>query len=140
VEPMEFQSFARWSNIPTLVEIARREFKLFEDALAAADELRAAALACRDEDEKQYRLATEVSPKEGEAHQHGAVVIVFAAFAVEGHINDYAGRRLTDRYFTDHLDRLETINKWVIIPRLVTGKRVSQGQICLSAAQTTCQP
>jgi len=44
--------------------------------------------------------------------------------AVEAYIHDYAARHLGDTFVKDHLDKLDTLSKWVIIPELVTGKKM----------------
>lgn len=47
--------------------------------------------------------------------------IVFAGMAAEAYIYDYAARHLGKSYTDDHIDTLSAVNKWVVIPRLVTG-------------------
>jgi hypothetical protein len=50
------------------------------------------------------------------------VLIVFSAMALEAYIYDYAARHLGDVFVKDHLDKMDTVSKWVIVPELVTGK------------------
>jgi hypothetical protein len=46
--------------------------------------------------------------------------------AVEAYIYDYAARHLGDTFVKDHLDKLDTLSTWVIIPELITGKEMSR--------------
>jgi hypothetical protein len=51
-------------------------------------------------------------------------VIVFSAMTLEAYVYDYASRNLTDSFVQDHLDKLDLVSKWVVIPRLLTGKEL----------------
>jgi hypothetical protein len=53
------------------------------------------------------------------------VVIVFAALCLEAYINDYAINRFSRKYFEKHLDKLDLLSKWIVIPRIVTGKQLN---------------
>jgi hypothetical protein len=57
-----------------------------------------------------------------QALNHALATIVFSALTVEAYINDYALRHFSKQFFATRLDTLSTLNKWVIIPRLVTGQ------------------
>lgn len=56
------------------------------------------------------------------------VIIIFTAIAVEAYIYDYAARNLGDSFVKDHLDKLDTVSKWLIIPELVTGNKLPKRQ------------
>jgi len=51
----------------------------------------------------------------------GTTVIVFAAICLEAFINDYASMKLSKQLF-EKIEMLGFCNKWVIVPKLVTGK------------------
>jgi len=53
-------------------------------------------------------------------HQAGA--IIFGAMCLEAFIYDYAAHNFSDTYVKKYLDKLNLKAKWVIIPKLVTGK------------------
>lgn len=53
-----------------------------------------------------------------------AITIVFSVMTIDAYIYDYAARNLSDTYVKKHIDRLDLISKWVVIPRLVTGKEL----------------
>jgi hypothetical protein len=55
------------------------------------------------------------------------IVIVFCAFTLEAYINHYAINRLSRNYFSNYLDKLDLLAKWIVIPRVVTGKTVDPG-------------
>lgn len=49
--------------------------------------------------------------------------LYFSLF-LEAYIYDYAARRLGDTYTKNYLEKLDIISKWVIIPRLITGRQI----------------
>jgi hypothetical protein len=61
---------------------------------------------------------------EDELAKSSIIVVVFSAMAIEAYIYDYAARNLGDTFVKDHLDKLDTLSKWIIIPELVTGKEM----------------
>ena len=63
----------------------------------------------------------EVLALEKSCSEAAAIAIVFAGMAVEAYIYDYSARNLGDKFTKDHLDSLSVQNKWVLIPRLITG-------------------
>lgn len=58
--------------------------------------------------------------------KHAIKAIVFASMCVESAINNYAGTQLGDNYAGKHLDKLNVISKWVVIPKLVCGKSIDK--------------
>ena len=73
-------------------------------------------------DDADYFNHIEVDPIEDLIDHHCMIIIVSCAFALEGYINDYAGRNLSDSFIED-IDKLDLVSKWIIIPQLVTGKK-----------------
>ena len=57
----------------------------------------------------------------------GSITIVFTMISVEAYIYDYAARHFTDSFVKKYIDKLDPISKWVIVPKLVTGKELSRG-------------
>jgi hypothetical protein len=49
---------------------------------------------------------------------------LFLSLFLEAYIYDFAARRLSDSYVTKYLDKLDVISKWIIIPKLITGKEL----------------
>lgn len=54
----------------------------------------------------------------------GIKSIVFAAMTAEAVIYDYAAIYLGDGFVKAHLDKLDLVSKWVLVPRLVGGKSI----------------
>ena len=59
----------------------------------------------------------------------GIQAIVMSAMCFEAAIYDYAAWQLGDRYVRRHLDRLDLVAKWVVIPRLVCGAEVRKDRV-----------
>ena len=72
------------------------------------------------DEEKSFK----VMKLEEETDKCVVLAIVFAAIAVEAYIYDYASRNFSDAFVKTYLDKLDPVSKWVIIPRLVTGKEL----------------
>jgi hypothetical protein len=58
--------------------------------------------------------------------QHAVKAIVFSALCVEAAINNYAGIHLGDGYTDNHLQNLDVVSKWVVIPKLACGKSIDK--------------
>lgn len=69
---------------------------------------------------------SEYSRLENELYENYACIIVFAAMFMESYIYDYAARNLGDSYVTNHLSKLVTISKWIIIPKIITNKEIDK--------------
>jgi hypothetical protein len=61
-----------------------------------------------------------------QATGHAIKAIVFSSMCVESAINDYAGTQLGDGYAEKHLNNLDVLSKWVVIPKLVCGKSIDK--------------
>jgi hypothetical protein len=64
------------------------------------------------------------------------ISITFSALCVEAYINHYAIENLSKNYFKNYLDKLNTISKWIIIPRIITGKQIEVGSIAIQNLKT----
>ena len=56
------------------------------------------------------------------------ISVVFSAMSIESFIYNYAASYLNDKYVKEHLDKLGVVDKWVIIPRLITGKQINKSE------------
>ncbi|QCF24839.1 hypothetical protein [Hydrocarboniclastica marina] len=68
----------------------------------------------------------ELDSIEEERDQSCIVAVVFTAMYFEAFIYDYAASCLGDKYSKDHLDKLDFVSKWLVIPKLITGKEISK--------------
>jgi len=55
------------------------------------------------------------------------VVVIFSALTLEAYINNYGISRLSRNYFSNYLDKLDLLAKWIVIPKVVTGKGLDPG-------------
>lgn len=72
--------------------------------------------------EADYFEYHSLSPVKEKSEDYCVIALVFAALAIEAYIYDYAAKKLTDNFVRLHLDKLDLVSKWVVIPKLVTGK------------------
>ncbi len=81
----------------------------------------------KDRDSKPIKTDNDVDDvvlKNAEIQRQAMVVAIFSALTLEAFINDYGIYRFSSAFFDDHLDKLGPSSKWLIIPRLVTGKEI----------------
>lgn len=62
--------------------------------------------------------------KNAEIQRAAMVSLIFSALTLEAFINNYGIERFSRSYFDNHLDKLSSVSKWIIIPKLVTGKTI----------------
>lgn len=53
---------------------------------------------------------------------------IYLSMFVESYIFDYGARRLGDNFVKDHLDKLDIISKWIVIPKLITGYEIDKSK------------
>ncbi len=62
-----------------------------------------------------------------ECCEYAYITIVFSCMYLEAFIYDYAATSTSDTYVKKNLDKLNFISKWVIYPKIVTGKEIKKG-------------
>jgi hypothetical protein len=62
----------------------------------------------------------------GHIERAAMVVVVFSALALEAFINHYGITKFSGGFYTEHLDKLSTPSKWLIVPRLLLGKELTR--------------
>src|SRR6266550_1951091 len=107
------KNFARFTLDASFYEIAQEHYLRYVEL-----EKQAASLNLEDP------LDMQVTRHEIETAQHkcALITICFSSMCLEAFIYDYAARHISDKYVQTNLDRLNALAKWVVIPRLVTGK------------------
>jgi len=59
------------------------------------------------------------------AEGKAVVVVVFTVTFLEAYVQNYASRRLGGAFSEKHLDKLDVVSKWLIVPQLVTLEKVN---------------
>jgi len=118
-------SNARTSFIPVFLQIVKENRKkvLSLDVRLKKFEMELTKISG---EEHIHVVERKVLLLETELAKASLIVIVFSAMVLESYIYDYASRHLTDAFVRDHLDKLDTFSKWIIVPVLITGKEMSQ--------------
>lgn len=116
---------ARLSSTHLFSQIARENLEKIPALERKLDLLRIASQRDLSDDET-LRLYAEIDSVDEELGKSIFITIVFSAVALEAYIYDYAARHLDDSYVRDYIDRLDTVSKWVVIPRLITGQELSK--------------
>lgn len=128
-----FESYSRITGDDRFRWIAEANLQLFDSlnpkVMELRDKISEVLSSCDDPHnppEKYHDLSIELHPIEEERDQACIVSVVFTAMYFEAFIYDYAASCLGDNYAKDHLDKLDFISKWLVIPRLITGKELSK--------------
>jgi len=116
---------ARTSSTPIYSEIARESFYkiLALEPQKLAIEANLASVVIPDE---RLLLEHKISNIDIELAKLASVTIVFTMISVEAYIYDYAARNYSDSFIKKYIDKLDPISKWVIVPKLITGKELSR--------------
>lgn len=114
---MQFFYFDMCADLYTHLEPAWSAAKVAQTELSAAG----------GDDDIYYGLYPEVRKKLDAAAAVGIQVIVIAGMCLEAAIYDYAVWHLDDTYVNNHLDRLNLLSKWMVIPKLITQREIPVG-------------
>lgn len=78
--------------------------------------------------DKVLELQHKILNQEKEITKTSFVVIIFSIITIDSYIYDYAARHLGDTFVQNHLDKLDTLSKWLVVPELVTEKTLNRNQ------------
>jgi len=107
------------SNSPAYLDICRDEWDKYEECF---DEL-TPYVDDNDWIEKVTRAKLPyIISLIRQKYNHLIKAVTFGAMCLESFIYDYAANSFSDTYVRKYLDKLELVSKWVVIPRLTTGK------------------
>lgn len=106
----------------TYYEIAEQAYALF-----LTEEENRLPLPSHDEDPMQ------VMDQKKRVRVAGVKTIVFSAMCIEAAAFDFAAVQLGDSYATQYLDKLDLVSKWVVVPKIVSGKSLKEGGPALNA-------
>lgn len=65
-----------------------------------------------------------VCEKNAAIQRSAMVSVIFSALTLEAFINNYAIERFSKNYFENHLDKLNPVIKWILIPKLAIGNGI----------------
>ncbi len=107
------------------VSIARKNSALAAENLSVLKKLEVTI----GRDSNDQKAIKEWGSTHNDLVEQGAIAIVFAAAAAEAYIYDYGARNLSANFVKKYLDKLNLVQRWVVIPRLATGRQFpTQGQ------------
>lgn len=89
-----------------------------------------------DED-TYYQHTEECIKKENELQKNCIITITFSAMSLESFIYDYSASVLGDSYTSNYIDKLDVISKWVIVPKMITGKEIPRDERCFELLKQT---
>lgn len=70
-----------------------------------------------------------ICEKNAQIERVAIVSVVFSALTAEAFINHYAVVKLSKSYLEKYLDKLDPVAKWIVIPRMITGKSIDPGSL-----------
>ena len=120
-------SGARTSYIQLFSSIVKENHRKLVSLDLRAKKIRQELIKAKGEDNK-IALEKEINLTDAEIARLSLITIVFSAMVIEAYIYDYAARHLGDAFVKDHLDKLDMLSKWIIIPKLITGNELSRHQ------------
>jgi hypothetical protein len=112
----------RISSAEIFAEYARQNFMDFSDW----DEKRtilAESLPKSSTEEEYFHIQGDMRNADFEIEKYGTIAIIFSSMAVEAYIYDYAARNLSGSFTQTHIEKMDVVSKWVVVPQLVTGKK-----------------
>jgi len=65
-----------------------------------------------------------ICEKNAAIQRSAMVVVIFSALTLEAFINHYGIGKFSRSFFDNHLDKLNPVSKWMIIPKLVVGQQL----------------
>jgi len=121
------RGYQRLTLIPIYVELARESYKILSQYEEIFRNVERSLASLNIEEAAKLELEWKLAALRHQVTKYAIVVVVFSALAVESYIYDYAARNLSDTFAKKYLDRLDLLSKWVIVPRLVTGREFPTG-------------
>ncbi len=120
-------SNARTSSIHLFSELVKENSEKMIFLEIQIKELEKKNIKINGEDEA-ILFEQKIIPLQKDLAKSSLIIIVFSAMAVEAYIYDYAARHLGDVFVKDYLDKLDTLSKWIIVPKLITGRELPRQQ------------
>ena len=109
-------------NYQTFFGIATRNL---HQAMKLAEKRKARSKVCEEremtDDDVDFFCAINAA-----INRHSMIAIIFSVMTLESFINGYGIENMSANYINEYLDKLELKSKWLIYPKLVTGKEIGR--------------
>jgi len=102
------------NNHLTFFAIAIRHYRQIEKLVKQRDKFKV-----KTDEDVDYSAGLNAS-----IQRDAMVTTIFCALTLEAFINSYGISNFSKSYFDNHLDKLNPVSKWLIIPKLVTGRQI----------------
>src|SRR5690606_31855949 len=60
--------------------------------------------------------------------EHFVISVIFLSMFLESYIYDFSARNQGDSFTSKFLDKLDTISKWIIIPKIISGVEIDRSR------------
>ena len=105
------------TRVPMYFQLTSESYERYKDNIKKAAEY---TVSCKLKKQKpNLKVSQDFWEK---AIRAMLVQNLFAAMCLEAFIYDYAATNFSDTYVKKHLDKLDLISKWIIIPKLILSK------------------
>lgn len=111
---LKLSVYNRFSKSPVYFDICKESFNEFEDSKNT--------LITEFKKYGSELSADRLNFLSRKMDRDFAISITFAAMCLEAFIYDYAATYFTDTYAKNYLQDIDFVSKWVVVPKLVTGK------------------
>ncbi|MEN3324240.1 hypothetical protein VP395_10915 [Mariniflexile soesokkakense] len=63
-----------------------------------------------------------------EMGENFVISVIFLSMFLESYIYDFSARNKGDSYTSKYLDKLDTVSKWIIIPKIISGVEIDKSR------------
>lgn len=132
-DKLRFESYARMGGDESFRLIAEKNIERFNVLNPDVERLKGDISRILGDAENSgnppseyYDVLYRLGPLEDEMDECCYIACVFTAMYFEAFIYDYAASCLGDQYVKDHIDKMDFMSKWLVVPRLIVGKQIDK--------------